>query len=514
MDSHSTYGLAGISTAAAAMLVVLLACVPGSPAGAQSTEAADTTETRLVEILHADSSSGFARQGQRIRSLQGNVRLKQDSTFLTADRVLQYVESDSIRFIGSVRIVDQGDTLWARRLLYNQRTRIGQADGEVELTDGEVVMHAPSVRYSVEDRRAEFSEGARMRDSVSVLTSTFGTYWFEEKKAILHENVRMEQPGTILTSDSLVHYREEDRSIGYDNVVINHFERSSEAPEADTTRRTILFGERAEHDNRVQYRRITGDPFLVQLSFDSTGTDTLLLRAEEIRARETDERRHMQAVGDVGFWQRRFSAIADSVAYERSNSTSEENDQTSEREDIRLYREPIAWLDRTQISGDTLKAAGRGEQIDSLWVYSRAFVASEDSLTGQIHQLKGEDLRARMRNSELAYVRVGPHGEALRYLTDENDAPDGAVQMSADYIEGWFEAGAITRAKAVGGIEGTYYEESNIPESLALEGFNWQIDRRPTKGSMLETSERGDRFVPVTYKMRGREGEAPGDQTP
>jgi hypothetical protein len=212
----------------------------------------------------------------------------------------------------------------------------------------------------------------------------------------------------------------------------------------------------------------------------------------------------MQAVGEVRFWQRRFSAIADSVTYDRIETVSRPGGSPEQREDIRLYEQPIAWLDRTQVSGDTLEATGVGGRIDSLWVYSRAFVASEDSLTGRMHQLRGESLRATMERNELTYVWVGPHGEALRFLTDENDEPDGAVQMSADAIEGWFEGGTIIRAKAIGGIEGTYYEEANLPESLALEGFQWQIDRRPTKQSMLDASEYGEKFAPVTYRTLDR----------
>lgn len=465
------------------VILLSICCVWVSPGQAQQA-AADTA--RVVTILQADSSVGYVRNGSRVRSLRGNVRLRQDSTYLGAQRVLQYVAQDSIIFTGDVQIVDQGDTLTADRVRYNRRTKVGQAEGHVFLADGEVTLQAPSGVYYVDEKRARFTKGVRMRDSVSTLVSKTGEYWLNDKRAVFQQSVTLKQEQTTLKSDSLVHFRENALSRAFGNVVINHVERDSAT--TDTLRQLLLFGEQAMHDEQQNINRLTGDPLLMQLRYDSTQTDTLLLRAEKIEARQQPSRRRLTGRGKVRFWQNRFSATADSVAYQESLVQGPPAD-TSGGMEMQLFGQPVVWMDETQVSGDTLRAVGEGEQIDSLWVYSQAFVASPDTLSKRIHQLSGKKLRASMANNQLKYLHVGPNAKAVRFLASDNQ-PNGAVEVSADYIEGWFVAETLERIRATGGIEGTYYDLSNLPEELQLEGFQWLPEQRPTKKMLLGANDR------------------------
>ncbi|MDX1530747.1 MAG: OstA-like protein, partial [Rhodothermales bacterium] len=114
---------------AAAVVLALLA-----PAAAQE---ADATTTRVVTIVNADVVTGEVVEGERLRTLVGNVHLRQDSTDLRARRATQFLDRDEIVFEGDVEIADPGDTLSARTVTYDSLTRFGRAEGDVRLADAD-----------------------------------------------------------------------------------------------------------------------------------------------------------------------------------------------------------------------------------------------------------------------------------------------------------------------------------------------------------------------------------------
>ncbi|MEL6612834.1 MAG: OstA-like protein, partial [Bacteroidota bacterium] len=191
-------------------------------------------------------------------------------------------------FTEGARLVEDDATLTSRRGTYNSRTKVATFDDDVRLTD-----------------------------STTVLTSRRGIYNTETRRADFAGDVRLEHPDTYLEADSLTHFREVQLSEAHGRVFIERFgddeqdEGANEASEADrapvtneaaaladsletpvardSTLRTLLFGDRAVHDERLGFSRIDGRPLLVTLRTDSTGaTDTLLVRARILEAYRLD----------------------------------------------------------------------------------------------------------------------------------------------------------------------------------------------------------------------------------
>src|SRR5690606_41731981 len=72
-----------------------------------------------VQLVNADSVVVDATSGETVRTLVGNVVLRQATTTLRADRAVQRVEAGIVTLEGGVRIVTGGDTLTARRVVYD-----------------------------------------------------------------------------------------------------------------------------------------------------------------------------------------------------------------------------------------------------------------------------------------------------------------------------------------------------------------------------------------------------------
>lgn len=456
--------------------VVALAALCLQCAAAQS--GADSVRTRTVQILNADLSSLALVDGARVRTSEGNVRLQQDSTSLRADRVTEYLDRDQILFVGDVLIIDAGDTLRAEQVRYDTRTKTGRAEGDVRLSDGEVTVFAPAGRYFVDEKRTVFEEGVTLVDSATTLTSVGGVYFSEEERAEFFGDVRLEEPRTTLDADSVTYLRAVEVAEAHGDVRILRLGGDEAA--ADSLDRTFLFGAYAYNDERAGTSRVEGDPLLVRVQADTLGAvDTLVVRAVELVTTRRDTLQRLVAVGAVRVWQRDLAAVADSAVFDRI-------DGEPVREDVWLYRDPIAWFETTQVTGDTLHVVGRGGGVDTLRVPSAAFVAQEDTLTGRIHQLRGARLVGVFEADTLRTIDVGPDAEVIRYLRSDADEPDGAIQASAaDRLLVQFRGGEVHRVSGRRDIDGFMYPEHLVPNDLALPGFRWLPDRRPSKAMLL-----------------------------
>src|SRR5690625_6852833 len=119
----------------ASRLLFLLVFLIAPQASAQEAET-----VREVQVLHADSLVGRVVDGRSVRTLFGNVRLRQGETDLRSDRATQFLDAGEIHFVGRVEIAERGDSLRADTVYYNTRTKVSRAIGSGRLTDGDGVV--------------------------------------------------------------------------------------------------------------------------------------------------------------------------------------------------------------------------------------------------------------------------------------------------------------------------------------------------------------------------------------
>jgi lipopolysaccharide export system protein LptA len=443
--------------------------------------AGQTPRTRDVEIIHADSLVGTTVGGEAVRTLFGNVHIRQENTELWSDRATQYVDRDDIFFYGNVRIIEEGDSLSADSVHYNRRLKTGRATGQVRLSDGEVEVFAPSGLYFVDEKRAQFEDGVRLVDSLTVLTSRGGEYWTDEKLAEFFGDVILNEERTRLSADSVTYHRETEVAYARGAVFIEQFDEDGGGG-VDSLQTTWLYGNRATNDHRARFSRIEGDALLVRLEADSLGAlpDTLVMRALVLEASRQDTLERLVAVDSVRIWRRDIAALADSVVYDRFRL---EGDST--RDDVRFFGYPTTWFRTSQISGDTIRTTMQNGSVDSLFVRERAFVAQLDTLLDRVRQLRGRNLLGLFSQDTLRTLTVGPNAEAIYYLSDSDDHPNGAVRISGDRIVFRFNGDELERASVIEGTEGIYYPEGHIPEAFFLDDYRWTPETRPNRRDLV-----------------------------
>ena len=264
---------------------MLLAALAAPPAHAQ---------TRTVEILGADFTEATTDSAGTVRRLVGDVRLRQDTTVLSARQATVYEARGETVLDGDVRVVSGRDTLTAASVRYDSNTKVAAASGAVRLGDGESVLLAPVVTYDSRAEVSAFSGGGtilhrgatltapsgtyssarrvaeldgplQIEDSTGTLTAARGTYDADVRRADLAGDVRLRRPDARLWADSLVYFRRTERARAFGHAVLERIgdgETTAGRPQApaDSSRRTFLFGERLLFDGQAETASVRGDP--------------------------------------------------------------------------------------------------------------------------------------------------------------------------------------------------------------------------------------------------------------
>ncbi len=418
--------------------------------------------------VSGDSLTGLQEEGNFLQYISGDVRVLHGLTQITSDLAVRNVTRRRISFMRDAVLIDEGDTLRADSLHYDEESEIGRAVGNVRLSDGEVLTLSPTGVHYVEEKRVEFPQGVVLRDSSTTLTGQRGTYWIDDEIADLAGAVEMESKDIKLIADSLTHYRDFSISLARGSV------RYHLGSENDST---WVAGERVEYNSEDSLSVIRGTPLLMHLEYDSLSIDTLIIRAEVLRMQDRAKNSHLDANNRVRVWNRSLAAVADSLIFDRSK---EDTNQL-----IWLYGQPIVWMEDTQLTGDTMKVVMKDGEMDSLFIWGNSFIAQEDSSIKRINQIKGKNVISTMQSDSVRIFRVGPNAEAIYYSKKEGDEPDGAVEASGDEIRMQFVGDTLQTLIFTTDVVGTRYPESGIPANLGLEGLNWDPLQMPTKEELL-----------------------------
>ncbi|HEX8387286.1 MAG TPA: OstA-like protein [Rubricoccaceae bacterium] len=506
--------------AVTAVLLAVLLCAAGAHA-----------QTRTVEILNADLVTVQSDSGGVVRQLDGNVRLRQDTTLLSARSAVYDEARNEVALRGGVRIVSGRDTLTAEEVLYRSDTRVAEARDRVRVGDGESVLLAPQATYDtgaevstfsgggrilhrgavITSPAGEYSSGTRVArlsgpvrlvDSTDVLTAARGTYDARIQRADFAGLVRLRRPDTRLAADSVVYFRRTERARAYGRVALERVgeertgRRAGGAP-ADSSRRTFLFGEQVLYDGQAETAGARGesragrsprDPLLVTLrGRDDGGVDTTLVRAPRLDALQVvagaDTLQTLVAWGGARLYDGRLAAVADSARLVRS---APRDGPSVDRLGLFSRARPSAWADGAQLTGDTLSVVSRAERVDSVLVVGRAFAARVDSTVGRVQQLAGGRMLAVFEGDSLRRLSVWPTAEAVTYRADAAGLLAGADRLSADSLVVAFRDGAIREVRGYGGIAGTAYGPRIVPDGVRLPGFAFEPDAAPTRAAVLD----------------------------
>ncbi len=419
-----------------------------------------------VNIIQADRAVGGIVDGQNVRKILGNVILQTDKMLMETDSVYQFVDRNLLMAFNN-QIETENEIIWADTLYHNTRTEFSRLRGRVIIQSEQNIVFSDSIDVDQVLDLAIFNVPVRFEDERGILIAENGLYYQAVDSAIFRGNVQLADSTQYLEADSLFMNRSADLYELFGRVYADDFEDN------------VRFSGDYLYADSLGYRLLTGDAWLMEVN--EAETDTTHLFAEMIELLETDTTSYMDAFENVRIWSPKFSSIADTANY---------------RDDIDqfiLRSNPILWQKRMQLTGPYIEALLENDEIKFLRSFTQPIVVMEDSTTGRLHQMTGDTLHAYFDDGNIERIRVFDNNESIFHNTNEDDEPDGLIEMiSAGSLTMFFTEGDIDSLVAMRNIDGSFLPEEPQNIERRLDNFRWDPELKPGKPEL-----RSPRLPPI-----------------
>jgi len=430
-------------------IFLVLACLSLLP------DVAIAQESREFQVLF-DSLASRTIEGRSISEWLRPV-IRHEDIQLSADNG-QDEGNGYVRFWGNVKIIEKEDTIWTDKLRYHKDTKVGFAEGNVLMTDGTVQLRSPTATHYSEEDLTRFEDGVEYRDSTTVLLAEKAVYRSESNEAEFRRNVLLKQDGLTMQADSLAYFREDELSRAWGRILVTRIDSLDTAI-------THILADSLFRDAARDSIAVSGYARLVTI--DADAADTVYVSARSIVLQKDDQ---MSATDSVVVSSTTYEITGDSLkTYKGSNGF-----RVSE-----IRGNPIAWVEKSQIVATFLRLVA-GEKADSLFGESEVFVATMDSVTARVNQLKGEKLKVMIVQDSVRTIEVEDNAEAVLFFQQEEGGETVGYRGSGDGIRIDVSSDS-TRVGFYEGVEGTYYAGHLLDQLLNLAGYIYEPDSRPSR---------------------------------
>ena len=497
----------------AIVLVICFGLLLGNPVFAQSKIGTEKKVTQ-IEILNSDVLSSKKTNGEELRKLKGNVRLKHESAIMDCDSAYLYSAKNTMEAFGNIHI-NQGDTInmYGKHLDYNGNTKYAVIKQDVKLTDKQMTLTTDRLDYDMDKKVAYYTNGAVMTDAENRLVSQRGYYHSDTKDMFFRKNVKLTNPQYVMTCDTLQYNIESRKAFfhgpttilsekdliycenGWYNTLNNtaqfgkkaylksnnqilygdtmFYDRTkgfgranSNIRVVDTAEHMLIEGQYAEHFQKLKKTFIT-DRVLVTKGFK---TDSVYVTADTIYSiyDSTGKYRIIKGFHNSKVYNKQFQAKADSIIYSFVDSTM----------DLRF--DPVFWLEPYQITAKRIKLVTKNNSIVRSEMYENSFITDPEDKNNHYSQIKGKDMTGYFLKNELYHIDVRGNSESIYYVRDDKKAFIGMNKIESSDIRIQVKERKLKKINFVKEPDATLtpMKDINIKDAF-LKGFKWREAEQP-----------------------------------
>ncbi|WP_375416628.1 OstA-like protein [uncultured Hymenobacter sp.] len=480
-----------------------------------------------IELLFTKSLVGGTFNGVEIRKVIGEVRFKQEDTFLSCDSAYQYLERNEVEAFSNVRVV-QNDTvtITGDRGFYNGDARTARMRGNVVMRDPRMTLTTNELDYDLNRQVASYNTGGHLTDPQNTLDSQEGFYSTASKVFVFRRAVRLvtidaKGERTELTNDTLrfntiskIAYFEGPTRIksrqgdlyaekGTYNTItkVSNFEKNAKLQ----TPNYLLGGDRLVYDEATFYGVANGHVTLISkkdnlvlrgdvgrywralgrtklyggrpVLRNISQKDTLYLAADTLLSVEPRGGRQGESVlyayPKVQIFRGALQGRCDSLTYDRQDSI------------IYLNKDPVLWQQRNQLTADSMEIRSRKGQIDQMRLYANAFSVSQDTLLNY-NQVKGRNMTAFFQDNKLRRIDVLGNAESLYYAIEGDSATTGVNKAVSATMRLRFAESKLQTISFLTNPDASFIPPHELKEpDKQLRGFRWRLAERPSRRTVL-----------------------------
>lgn len=412
------------------------------------------------DSLYYDGNTGLGRITGHLVTLHDSAR---DAT-LWSDIVFFNSQTNVSHYLTGGTIRSGANNLKSLRGYYYSDLDMAAVAGRVVFKGEKIDAYGDTIQYYQQSQQLYFWQPTRLYKQHQMLYATEGWYSQLQDEGELHQDAMLDNGDKRLFADWL-----------YTDNAQGFYEAKGRATIEDSLSTTRLYAQRIRYW-REQARGIADDnPLLFAVDTAAATRDTLFLRAQQIRywavpdsTSPTDTIRYLKAIDSVRVYRPDMQAVADTLYFDGQDST------------IHLFRNPYPYVWKQELQARARYMVGYlgPDQLDSVYLYDRVLVASQDDST-HYHQIAGDHLKGYFRESALETVKVNGNGQVLFFMRDQGQliavnqvqSPCFLVHIvnnePSDVI---FYQGPSSKIVP---IQDTEREDRELP------GFQWRDDLRP-----------------------------------
>ncbi|HEX6181983.1 MAG TPA: OstA-like protein [Chitinophagaceae bacterium] len=374
-----------------------------------------------------------------------NVVLIDPRYTLRADSLLYNTETEIATFIGPTTIIDSsGRVIVTSEGFYDTKNRIANFMGKPSIRDPKARTYVSGREMYTDDNSgiSVVRGSALYVDSAQGISILSGLLTSDQKNntvlATLSPLMILEQDkdSIYITADTLF------SGVLNDSIVVDS------AGQADT-----LKGVNVATIDTLKAGNVAKVDTLKGVTVAKNDKDSVI--------------RFFQGYHNVRIFSDSLQAVSDSLYWSGRDSI------------FRLYRDPIVWANKNQITGDTIYLFTKNKKADRLYVFESGMVVSKSN-DNYYNQIRGNTLNGYFKDGVMDYMRARGNAESIYYITDEDSAYIGVNRSTADVIDMFFKDKALNRVVYRNEVQGTTTPIRQVNfEEMRLRNFKWLEERRP-----------------------------------
>ena len=492
-------------------------------------------EKRKIEY-YAEQQEADEEKYPGATMLLGNVKMNHEGIDLTCQRALYYKKENFFKAIGNV-FIKQGDTITQTSDYadYDANSKQVLSWGNVVLKDPTMTLTTDTLQFDRINQKLYYKTYATIKDATNTLKSKVGNYYLENKKFIATTRVTVVNPEHNLVSDHLDYYTETgftylwgpstitntknsnkiycEKGFYDTKTDISHFVKNAKLYLKERT----VEGDSLYYDKKKGFASATNNIRVIDTiqNFITKGNyaeifelkdslfiikkavaisivekDSMFIHGDTLLVTGKTKKRIVRTYHNVKIFKSDLQGKCDSIHTNQATGLT------------RMYRNPVIWSDKNQITGDTiyLKSNVDTEKLDSLKVFNNAFIISKDSLSiDDFNQIKGRNMFGRFEENKLKSLLVKGNAESVYYnRNEETNIIETITKEISSNIEFTFENGIVESIKYLTATEGKTYPPSMLLEDVKkLKDFIWRESEQPKKMEDIFINDTDEKKAPI-----------------
>lgn len=447
---------------------------------------ADSVHTYSDYLLyHADT---------KLATLKNHAKLTDGKTTLFTDQ-LEYDANQKIgQYYNGGRVLNNQSVLTSKEGTYYGELKDVYFKKDVVLVDPKYNLKSDSLLYNTTTEIATFITKTYIQDSLKRNINTKEGYYdlknrnayFGKRPVIEDPKARTKTIADIIEADDNTGITKlMGRAVYIDSaqgvsMLANYIETHRDEETLFATQHPLMI---IKQDNDSIY--VTADTlFSGRLSKLKLITDSLKAANDTIKgivaidtktAKNDSADRYFHGYHHVRIYSDSLQAVADSMFYSGKDSI------------FKLFKDPIAWANNSQITGDTLYLYTKNKKPERLYVFENGFAVNKAG-KDMYNQLRGNRLNGYFIEGNIDYMRAKGNAESVYYIMDEDSALVGINKVGGDIIDLRFLNKELNKVVVISEPAGTMFPARQATEQdKLLRNFKWLEARRPkTKFELFE----------------------------